>query len=91
MQFRKHSYSLIADGGPPGSGSVVELEGSGPHAALNYVQRQLPDREVELFEDGLRLGTVKCTRAGYWVILPRHVLIGRSRATDELERQSAAG
>ncbi|MEQ5788729.1 hypothetical protein J3454_12570 [Erythrobacter sp. NFXS35] len=74
-----HSYSLVVDDST-GPAQVIEMDGADPQMALDVVQRQLPGREVELFEDGRRLGTVKCTRDGYWLVLPRHVLMHRSPA-----------
>ncbi|WP_296719870.1 hypothetical protein [Erythrobacter sp.] len=72
---RQHSYSLVTGEDPTGAPQVIEFDGADPQIALDYVQRRLPGREIELFEDGRRLGTVKCTRDGYWLILPRHVLM----------------
>ena len=77
---QQHSYSLITGDDRPGSPQVIKLEGSDPQIALDFVQRQLPGREIELFEDGRRIGTVKFTRDGYWLILPRHALMRGNEA-----------
>lgn len=74
---QQHSYSLVIGNDPS---QVIELANADTHMALDFVQQQLPGREIELFENGQCLGTVKCTRDGYWLILPRHLLMHRSSA-----------
>ena len=65
-----HSYTLIARADAAGDARIIELKGSEPFAAMQVAQRELPEREVELMEDGRGLGRMKCTREGYWLVLP---------------------
>ncbi len=65
-----HTYTLVAEPDAVGDAKIIELEGLEPFAAMNLAQRELPERELELLEDGHSLGRMKCTREGYWVVLP---------------------
>ncbi len=65
-----HTYTLVAEPDAAGEARVIELHALEPFAAMNMAQRELPGREIELLEDGQSLGRMKCTREGFWVVLP---------------------
>lgn len=67
---RRHSYCLVVNDAGIGPRSI-ELEGGGPYAAMVFVQRELADRNIEVFEDGRSLGKMRCTPEGFWTVFPR--------------------
>lgn len=68
--LEQRTYALIV-GDDMDSSRKIEFEGLHPSSAMDFVQRELPEQEVQLFEDGRSLGKMKCTREGYWTILPQ--------------------
>jgi hypothetical protein len=63
-----HTYRLkfIGDSGPP---REVEFEASAADAALRRCQELCGDREIQLFEDGARLASLRLVPVGnYWIV-----------------------
>ena len=66
-----HLYSLLVDEDRFGPPKRIDLEGAGTWVPMQFAQRAMPERDIELLEDGESLGTIKCTREGYWIMLPK--------------------
>lgn len=66
-----HVYSLLVDEDASGNAQRIEIEGTDASAAMQFAQRAIPEREIELLEDGQSLGKMKCTREGYWIVRPQ--------------------
>lgn len=64
-------YSLLVDEDGTGTARRVEVECSDASTAMQFAQRTLPERVIELFEDGRSLGRMKCTQEGYWIVRPQ--------------------
>jgi hypothetical protein len=75
MRLEQHSYSLLVEDDGTGTGQTFELEGSDPSVAMQFAQRQLPERQIEVLEDGRSLGKMKCTREGFWIVRPQQVRV----------------
>lgn len=67
---QQHTYCLLVEEGAREDTRRIELEASDPSAAMFFAQRQLSERNIEIFEDGQHLGYMRCTREGYWTVLP---------------------
>jgi hypothetical protein len=67
-------YRLVLSDDRFGSAQTMEFDAPSAEAMLHKVQRDCFGREVELFEDGRRLGRVKyAENRGYWLLseMPR--------------------
>ena len=63
-----HTYRLkfATDSGPP---REVEFEASAPDAALLRCQQLCGGREVQLFQDGAKLASLRLAPEGnYWIV-----------------------
>ena len=79
IKAQPHSYHLVVDDDKLGPAQTIQFEGSGLQSAMRFARTTFPWREIKLYEDGHCLGKVRCTREGYWVVLPRDGLIQMAR------------
>ena len=64
--MRTYRLKFSGDSGPP---REIEFEASAPDAALSRCQDLCGGREVQLFEDGAKLASLRLAPVGsYWIV-----------------------